>query len=116
MSTPAILPSAMICLVALAAAHDRRHAAMAAWFGMALALSGWSLIALPALIAFSLRNRCPIEAIPIAMMTGAGASLTLQAAGLPHTLFGPAGVYAPYNLVPRLHTSLPRVLRAPSAT
>lgn len=91
MSTPAILPSAMICLVALAAAHDRRHAAMAAWFGMALALSGWSLIALPALIAFSLRNRCPIEAIPIAMMTGAGASLTLQAAGLPHTLAGSIG-------------------------
>src|SRR3569623_3308926 len=33
-------------------------------------------------------------------------------AGLPHTLFGPAGIYAPYNLVPRLRTSLPRVLKA----
>jgi hypothetical protein len=33
-------------------------------------------------------------------------------AGLPHTLFGPAGIYAPYNLVPRLRISLPRVLKA----
>ena len=33
-------------------------------------------------------------------------------AGLPHTLFGPAGIYAPYNLAPRLRTSLPRVLKA----
>lgn len=91
MSTPAFLPSAMICLVALAAAHDRRHAAMAAWFGMALALSGWSLIAAPVLLAFAIRGRCPIEAIPIAIMTSAGASLALQAAGLPHTLAGSIG-------------------------
>ena len=33
-------------------------------------------------------------------------------AGLPHTLFGPAGIYAPYNLVPRLHESLPRHLKS----
>ena len=33
-------------------------------------------------------------------------------AGLPHTLFGPAGLYAPYNLAPRLRESLPRRLRA----
>jgi hypothetical protein len=33
-------------------------------------------------------------------------------AGLPHTLFGPAGLYAPYNLAPRLHESLPRRLKA----
>ncbi|WP_395682291.1 LTA synthase family protein [Dokdonella sp.] len=33
-------------------------------------------------------------------------------AGLPHTLFGPAGLYAPYNLVPRLRDSLPRQLKA----
>ena len=94
MSTPAILPSAMICLVALAAAHDRRHAAMAAWFGMALALSGWSLIAAPVLLAFAIRGRCPIEAIPIAIMTSAGASLALQAAGLPHSAAGSIGVAA----------------------
>ena len=33
-------------------------------------------------------------------------------AGLPHTLFGPAGMYAPYNLAPRLRQSLPRHLKS----
>ena len=33
-------------------------------------------------------------------------------AGLPHTLFGPAGVYAPYNLAPRMHETLPRQLKS----
>lgn len=33
-------------------------------------------------------------------------------AGVPHTLFGPAGIYAPYNLAPRLRESLPRQLKA----
>ena len=33
-------------------------------------------------------------------------------AGMPHALFGPAGVYAPYNLAPRLRHSLPRQLKA----
>lgn len=32
--------------------------------------------------------------------------------GLPHTLFGPAGVYAPYNLAPRIRYTLPRLLDA----
>ncbi|HEX7369936.1 MAG TPA: LTA synthase family protein [Rhodanobacteraceae bacterium] len=32
--------------------------------------------------------------------------------GLPHTLFGPAGVYAPFNLAPRIRYTLPRLLDA----
>jgi phosphoglycerol transferase MdoB-like AlkP superfamily enzyme len=32
--------------------------------------------------------------------------------GLAHTLFGPAGLYAPYNLAPRVEHTLPRVFRA----
>lgn len=32
--------------------------------------------------------------------------------GLPHTLFGPAGIYAPFNLAPRIRYTLPRVLKA----
>ena len=91
MSTPAIVPSAMICLVALAAAHDRRHAAMAAWFGVALALSGWAALAAPMLFVFSIAGRPSIETIPIAVLTSAGASLALQAAGLPHTVAGSIG-------------------------
>ena len=33
-------------------------------------------------------------------------------AGVPQTAFGPAGIYAPYNLAPRLRYSLPRQLQA----
>lgn len=33
-------------------------------------------------------------------------------AGLPQTVFGAAGIYAPYNLAPRLRDSLPRQLKA----
>jgi phosphoglycerol transferase MdoB-like AlkP superfamily enzyme len=33
-------------------------------------------------------------------------------AGLPHTLFGPAGLYAPFNLAPRIRYTLPRLLDA----
>lgn len=32
--------------------------------------------------------------------------------GLPHTLFGPAGTYAPFNLAPRIRYTLPRLLDA----
>ncbi|HEX7349370.1 MAG TPA: sulfatase-like hydrolase/transferase [Rhodanobacteraceae bacterium] len=32
--------------------------------------------------------------------------------GLPHTLFGPAGIYAPFNLAPRIRFTLPRLLDA----
>ncbi|HEU0276226.1 MAG TPA: sulfatase-like hydrolase/transferase [Rhodanobacteraceae bacterium] len=32
--------------------------------------------------------------------------------GLPHTLFGPAGTYAPFNLAPRMRYTLPRLLDA----
>ncbi|MBS0383106.1 MAG: sulfatase-like hydrolase/transferase [Proteobacteria bacterium] len=32
--------------------------------------------------------------------------------GLPHTLFGPAGMYAPFNLAPRIRFTLPRLLDA----
>jgi len=32
--------------------------------------------------------------------------------GLAHTLFGPAGLYAPYNLAPRVEHTLPRMFRA----
>ncbi|MGH8216705.1 MAG: sulfatase-like hydrolase/transferase [Rhodanobacteraceae bacterium] len=31
-------------------------------------------------------------------------------AGLPHTVFGPAGIYAPFNLAPRIRYTLPRLL------
>jgi phosphoglycerol transferase MdoB-like AlkP superfamily enzyme len=47
--------------------------------------------------------------------TYGGATWTSEFAfltGMPHTLFGPAGIYAPYNLAPRMRQSLPRQLSA----
>lgn len=47
--------------------------------------------------------------------TYGGATWTSEFAfltGLPHTLFGEAGIYAPYNLAPRMRESLPRQLKA----
>lgn len=52
---------------------------------------------------------------PLRVHTYGGATWTSEFAffaGMPHTLFGPAGVYAPYNLAPRLRDSLPRQLKA----
>ena len=52
---------------------------------------------------------------PLRVHTYGGATWTSEfafLAGLPHTLFGPAGVYAPYNLAPRLRQSLPRHLKS----
>jgi phosphoglycerol transferase MdoB-like AlkP superfamily enzyme len=52
---------------------------------------------------------------PLRVHTYGGATWTSEFAffaGMPHTLFGPAGVYAPYNLVPRMRESLPRQLKA----
>jgi len=51
----------------------------------------------------------------LAVHTYGGATWTSEfafLAGMPHTLFGPAGIYAPYNLAPRVRESLPRQLRA----
>ncbi|NCT68685.1 MAG: sulfatase-like hydrolase/transferase [Rhodanobacteraceae bacterium] len=52
---------------------------------------------------------------PLRVHTYGGATWTSEfafLAGMPHTLFGPAGMYAPYNLAPRLRESLPRQLKA----
>jgi phosphoglycerol transferase MdoB-like AlkP superfamily enzyme len=52
---------------------------------------------------------------PMTVHTFGGGTWTSEFAflsGLPHTLFGPAGLYAPYNLAPRLRESLPRRLGA----
>jgi len=47
--------------------------------------------------------------------TWGGATWTSEFAfltGLPHTLFGPAGIYAPYTLAPRMRETLPKRLKA----
>ena len=47
--------------------------------------------------------------------TYGGATWTSEFAfltGMPHTVFGPAGIYAPFNLAPRMRQTLPRQLKA----
>ncbi len=51
---------------------------------------------------------------PLRVHTYGGGTWTSEFAfltGLPHTLFGPAGLYAPFNLAPRIRASLPRHLK-----
>jgi len=88
MTTPAILPAAMISLVALAAARERRAAASALWLGAALALSGWTLLVAAVLAPIAIRERWTIRTVPIALLSASGATLVLRAAALPHTAAG----------------------------
>lgn len=51
----------------------------------------------------------------LAVHTWGGGTWTSEFAfltGLPHTWFGPAGLYAPFNLAPRIRYTLPRLLDA----
>jgi len=88
MTTPAIVPAAMISLVALAAARQHREAPMALWLGMALALSGWALLVAAVLAPVTIRERWTTRAVPIALLAASGATLVLRAAALPHTTAG----------------------------
>jgi len=87
MTTPAIVPAAMISLVALAAARERRGGAMALWLGMALALSGWALLVAAALMPTTIRERW-MRAVPIVLVSASAATLVLRAAELPHAIAG----------------------------
>lgn len=52
---------------------------------------------------------------PLVVHTWGGGTWTAEFAlmsGMAHTSFGDAGLYAPYNLAPRISHSLPKVLRA----
>lgn len=88
MTTPAIVPAAMLSLVALAAARERRDNAMALWLGMALALSGWALLVAAALAPTTIRERWTVRAVPIALLSASAATLVLRAAELPHAVAG----------------------------
>jgi hypothetical protein len=88
MTTPAIVPAAMISLVALAAARERRGCAMALWLGMALALSGWALLVAAALAPTTIRERWTVRAVPIVLLSASAATLVLRAAALPHAVAG----------------------------
>ncbi|MGN6376051.1 MAG: hypothetical protein ACTHMG_10900 [Sphingomonas sp.] len=85
MTTPAILPAAMISLVALAATHDRRDRAAAVWFGMAVALSGWVLLPASAAVLVRVRRTTLVHWAPAFLLALGATTIVLRAAGLPHS-------------------------------
>jgi hypothetical protein len=84
MTTPALIPAAMIALVAFAAAVDRRHPAMAAWYGVALAFSPMVLLAAPVFAGIAVARRLSARLGFACALPAIGTALALRALGLPH--------------------------------
>jgi len=93
-----ILPSAMInagllgqcdaiwaapCIMALAAAVDRKHLVMLAWCGLALGIKVQALLFAPFFIALLINRRVPLRFWPIAPLVAAATMLPAWAAGWP---------------------------------
>jgi Gpi18-like mannosyltransferase len=93
-----ILPSALInagllgqcdaiwaapCIMALAAAVDRKHLVMLAWCGLALGIKVQALLFAPFFIALLINRRVPLRFWPIAPLVAAATMLPAWAAGWP---------------------------------
>jgi len=93
-----VLPSALInagllaqcdaiwaapCVMALAAAVDRKHLAMLAWCGLALGIKAQALLFAPFFIALLINRRVPLRLWPIAPLVTAATMLPAWAAGWP---------------------------------
>ena len=93
-----VLPSALInagllaqcdaiwaapCVMALAAAVDRKHLAMLAWCGLALGIKAQALLFAPFFIALLINRRVPLRLWPIAPLATAATMLPAWAAGWP---------------------------------
>lgn len=93
-----VLPSALInagllaqcdavwaapCIMALAAAVDRKHLAMLAWCGLALGIKAQALLFAPFFIALLINRRVPLRLWPIAPLVAAATMLPAWAAGWP---------------------------------
>jgi hypothetical protein len=60
------------CVMALAAAIDRRHGAMLAWYGVAVGLDPQALLLAPFFLALAINRRLPVRHWPVApLMAGA---------------------------------------------
>jgi len=114
MHTPALVPALMISFVALAAAHDRRAGATGLWLGMAIAFSGWALLAVAIVTPVAVRERWSTIAAPTTLLSASGTTLALAAIGSPHAaagwslapvllvaVIGAIGLIAPKLAVPR---------------
>ena len=71
------------CVMALAAAIDRRHAAMLAWCGLALGFKAQSVLIAPFFLALLINRRVPFKLWPIAPAVFAATMLPAWAAGWP---------------------------------
>jgi len=93
-----VLPSALInagllaqcdaiwaapCIMALAAAVDRKHLVMLAWCGLALGIKVQALLFAPFFIALLINRRVPLRLWPIAPLVSAATMLPAWAAGWP---------------------------------
>src|SRR3569832_2314009 len=93
-----ILPSALInagllgqcdaiwaapCIMALAAAVDRKHVVMLAWCGLALGIKVQALLFAPFFIALLFDRRVPLRLWPIAPLAAAATMLPAWGAGWP---------------------------------
>ncbi|WP_457310714.1 hypothetical protein [Sphingomonas sp. UYAg733] len=71
------------CVMALATALQRRHIAMLAWCGIALAFKVQALLVAPFFLALLINRRVPIRLWPIAPLATAAMMLPAWAAGWP---------------------------------
>jgi len=74
---------AAACVMALAAAIDRRHAMMLVWCGLALGFKVQALLIAPFFLALLINRRVPLRLWPIAPLTAAATMLPAWAAGWP---------------------------------
>ena len=71
------------CVMAVATAVERRHAAMLGWFGLAVAVKAQAAFLAPFVAALLLQRRVPLRLWPIAPAAGCLAMLPALAAGWP---------------------------------
>lgn len=71
------------CVVGVAAALDRRHAAMLAWFGLAVAFKAQAVLIAPFFLALLIKRRVPLWLWPIAPAVTIATMLPAWAAGWP---------------------------------
>jgi Gpi18-like mannosyltransferase len=71
------------CVMAVAAAIDRKHAAMLAWCGLALGFKAQSVLIAPFFLALLIQRRVPFRLWPIAPAVFAATMLPAWAAGWP---------------------------------
>lgn len=110
------------CVIAVAAAIDRRHLAMSVWFGIAVAFSSHALLLAPFCIAVAIRHRAGILAWLAApsmslawLITGwRPAGLDLSGSGAP-TLWSFAASTMPDHLAQLLGLSFAAALGAAAA-